>query len=153
VRIVEAEADPSTCTTVVKSVAWPPRWQVRCEGARAGLLGVTQPAGITELFVRADQSLHQLRVVALHESGHAWDFARLGPRRIAQWCAERGCDPAQFFSGGASGEGWAEPGGAEDWASVWDACHGGEYDRSYTGLAAPLPAQCALQNTLTDYPR
>jgi len=153
VRIVEAEADPSTCGTVVKSVAWPPRWQVRCEGARVGLLGVTQPAGITELFVRADQSMHQLRVVALHESGHAWDFARLGPRRIARWCADRGCDPAQFFSGGTSGEGWAEPGGAEDWASVWDACHGGEYDRSYTGLAAPLPAQCALQNALTDYPR
>jgi hypothetical protein len=126
---------------------------VQCEGARDGLLGVTQPDGITEFFVRAGQSVRELRIVALHESGHAWDFARLGPRRIGRWCAARGCDPARFFSGGASGQGWAEPGGAEDWASVWDACHGGAYDRSYTGLAAPPPAQCALQNTLTNYPR
>jgi hypothetical protein len=144
---------PTTCASVVASVAWPPRWQVRCEGARAGLLGVTQPTGLTELFVRTDQTTSTLRMVALHESGHAWDFARLGPRRIERWCASRGCDAARFFSGGVSSEGWAEPSGAEDWAAVWDACHGGVYDRSYMGLAAPLPGSCALQNTLVNYPR
>lgn len=144
---------PTSCAGVVASVAWPPRWQVKCEGARAGLLGVTQPTGITELFVRADQTMSTLRMVALHESGHAWDFARLGPRRIERWCASRGCDAARFFSGGVSSEGWAEPSGAEDWAAVWDACHGGEYDRSYMGLAAPRPASCELQNTLVHYLR
>jgi hypothetical protein len=32
------------------------------------------------------------------------------------------------------------------------ALHGGEYDRSYLGLAAPTPTQCGLQSTLVGYP-
>jgi hypothetical protein len=92
-----------------------------------------------------------LRVVALHEAGHAWNLARLDNRKIAEWCAARGCETARFFAGGASGPGWREPAGAEDWAASWDSCHGGMYHRSYLGLAAPTAAQCALQNTLTGF--
>jgi hypothetical protein len=147
-----AVSEPATCADVVASVAWPPRWRVQCDGPRDGLLGVTAPAGVTDLFVRPDETMSRLRVVALHEAGHAWDFARLDPPRIAQWCAARGCDADRFFSGAVNSQGWAEPSGAEDWAASWDACHGGEYHRSYMGLAAPLPSQCALQNTLVDYP-
>jgi hypothetical protein len=148
-----AVSDPATCADVVASVAWPPRWRVRCDGPRDGLLGVTAPAGVTDLFVRPDETMSRLRVVALHEAGHAWDLARLDPPRIAQWCAARGCDADRFFSGAVNSQGWAEPSGAEDWAASWDACHGGEYHRSYMGLPAPIPAQCALQNTLVNYPR
>jgi hypothetical protein len=147
-----AVSEPATCAEVVASVAWPPRWSVRCDGPRDGLLGLTAPAGVTDLFVRPDETMSRLRVVALHEAGHAWDLARLDPPRIAQWCAARGCDADRFFSGGVSSQGWAEPSGAEDWAASWDACHGGEYHRSYMGLAAPLPALCALQDTLVNYP-
>ena len=46
----------------------------------------------------------------------------------------------------------SEPGGAEDWAASWDACHGGEYHRSYLGLPPPSAALCALQNALVGYP-
>jgi hypothetical protein len=145
--------EPATCAEVVASVTWPPMWQVQCDGPREGLLGLTSPSGVTDLFVRPDETMSRLRVVALHEAGHAWDFARLDPARIAQWCAARGCDAARFFSGTANRDGWVEPSGAEDWAASWDACHGGEYHRSYMGLAAPLPSQCALQNTLVEYPR
>jgi hypothetical protein len=122
---------------------------VRCAGARPGILGLTDPAGSTTLFVRPGQSLSFLKVVALHEAGHAWNLARLDGGKIARWCAARGCDAVHFFSGGASGPGWREPGGAEDWAASWDACHGGEYHRSYLGLGPPTAAQCTLQNTLT----
>ena len=90
-----------------------------------------------------------LRIVALHESGHAWDLARLDPTEISQWCRVRGCDASRFFSGGVSAD---QPGGAEDWAASWDACHGGTYDRSYLGLAGPTAAVCALQDTLVAYP-
>jgi hypothetical protein len=116
------------------------------------LLGATEPTGVTDLFVRSGETMNRLRVVALHEAGHAWDFARLDPTRIVKWCAVRGCDADNFLAGAISSAGWAEPNGAEDWASVWNACHGGEYDRSYLGLAAPLPSDCALQNTLVEYP-
>jgi hypothetical protein len=148
-----AVVEPTTCAEVVASVSWPPGWRARCDGSREGLLGVTAPSGVTDLFVRADETMSRLRVVALHEAGHAWDFARLDPPRIVQWCAARGCDANRFFSGTVNSQGWAEPSGAEDWAASWDACHGGEYHRSYMGLAAPLPSQCALQNTLVNYPR
>ena len=125
---------------------------MQCDGPRPGLLGATQPSGVSDLFVRTDESMSRLRVVALHEAGHAWDFARLDAGRIAQWCAARGCDADHFFSGATSSAGWSEPSGAEDWASVWDACHGGEYHRSYLGVAAPAPSECALQDRLVDYP-
>jgi hypothetical protein len=144
---------PTTCAGVVASIVWPQGWRVQCSGPRAGLLGVTQPGGITDLFVRADETMSKLRVVALHEAGHAWDLARLDPPGIARWCAARGCDPERFFDGAVSSEGWAEPSGAEDWASAWDACHGGEYHRSYMGFGPPTPSQCGLQNTLVGYPR
>jgi hypothetical protein len=107
---------------------------------------------VSDLYVRAGETMSRLRVVALHEAGHAWDFARLDPTRIARWCAVRGCDADRFFSGAVSSSGYAEPGGAEDWASSWDACHGGEYHRSYLGLGPPRPSDCALQNTLVGYP-
>ena len=93
-----------------------------------------------------------LRIVALHEAGHAWDFTHLTSPKIATWCATRGCAATGFFAGGATGNGWHEPGGAEDWAASWDACHGGSYHRSYLGLPPPIASQCALQNTLVDYP-
>jgi hypothetical protein len=94
-----------------------------------------------------------MHVVALHEAGHAWDLAKLDNSRIDQWCASRGCDGMHFFSGGPGGPDWGQPGGAEDWAAVWDACHGGEYHRSYLGLAPPTAADCALQNTLVGFDR
>ena len=143
---------PTPCAAVVATVLWPRGWDVRCAGPRVGLLGLTNPSGWTTLFVRADESLSTLHVVALHEAGHAWDLARLTHGHIAAWCAHRGCDAAHFFSGGAGGAGWGQPGGAEDWAAVWDACHGGEYHRSYLGLAPPSPADCAWQNALVGYP-
>jgi hypothetical protein len=111
-------------------------------------LGATEPAGVTTLFVRADETMTWLRVVALHEAGHAWDLDRLDGARIATWCTARGCDAAHFFSGGPSA---LEPGGAEDWAASWGACHGGEYHRSYIGLAAPDGSQCTLQDRLVGY--
>ena len=116
------------------------------------MLGLTAPSGTTTLYVRPGESVSLLRSVALHEAGHAWNFSHLNPDKIAQWCSSRGCDAAHFFSGGARGAGWSEPGGAEDWAASWDVCHGGEYHRSYLGLAPPNPAQCALQNSLVGYP-
>ena len=143
---------PTGCAAVVASIVWPPGWNAICAGPRSGLLGLTAPSGTTTLYVRAGESSAFLHVVALHESGHAWDFARLYPTKIAPWCAARGCDAAHFFSGGAQGAGWSEPGGAEDWAASWDACHGGEYHRSYLGLPPPSAALCALQNALVGYP-
>lgn len=143
---------PTSCPEVIASIVWPPGWQTICSGPRVGILGLTSQTGTTTLYVRPDESASFMRVVALHESGHAWDFARLNTNKIAQWCAARGCDPAHFFSGGAQGSGWSEPGGAEDWAASWDACHGGEFHRSYLGLQAPNASQCALQNSLVGYP-
>ncbi|MDQ1521328.1 MAG: hypothetical protein QOI55_2401, partial [Actinomycetota bacterium] len=70
---------------------------------------MTDPAGSTTLYVRPGQSLSFLRVVALHEAGHAWNLATLDNDKIARWCAARGCDAGHFFSGGASGPGWHEP--------------------------------------------
>jgi hypothetical protein len=144
-----AIAPLANCAGVVAAIVWPPSWQVVCAGPRPGLLGSTDPSGVTTLFVREGEAMTWLRIVALHESGHAWDLARLDGTVIARWCAARGCDAPRFFSGGASVH---EPGGGEDWAAVWDACHGGEYDRSYLGLPAPTAAQCALQDTLARYP-
>jgi hypothetical protein len=144
---------PSTdCAGVVASVVWPPAWRAICAGGRPGLLGLTSSTGTTTLYVRPGESAALLRTVALHEAGHAWNFSHLNPDKIAQWCSSRGCDAAHFFSGGAHGPGWSEPGGAEDWAASWDVCHGGEYHRSYLGLAPPNAAQCALQNSLVGYP-
>src|SRR5262245_39035178 len=128
---------PAGCPSVLGGIRWPGSWHVVCEGGRSGLLGLTYPSGTTYLYVRASESGSYLRIVALHEAGHAWDFARLNSAKIAQWCASRGCDAAHFFSGGGSSSGYREPGGAEDWASSWDACHGGSYHRSYLGLPAP----------------
>jgi hypothetical protein len=145
--------DPTTCAGVVAGIAWPPGWRVQCSGPRAGLLGATEPSGVSDLFVRSDESLSRLRVVALHEAGHAWDFARLDGARIATWCAVRGCEAREFFTGTVNSEGWSEASGAEDWAAVWGACHGGEYHRSYLGLESPRASDCALQNTLVGYQR
>ena len=131
---------------------WPSGWNTICAGARSGLLGLTSPTGTTTLYVRPGESSGFLHTVALHEAGHAWNFSHLNPEKIAQWCAARGCNAAHFFTGGATGAGWSEPAGAEDWAASWDACHGGEYHRSYLGLPAPSPALCALQNALVGYP-
>jgi hypothetical protein len=150
--VTTAPATPTSCAAVVASVVWPPAWRAICAGGRAGILGLTAPSGTTTLYVRPGESGAYLRVVALHEAGHAWDFARLDAAKIAEWCAARGCNAAHFFSGGASGAGWSEPGGAEDWAASWDVCHGGEYHRSYLGLAPPSSAQCTLQNALVGYP-
>jgi hypothetical protein len=83
-------------------------------------------------------------MVAAHEAGHAWDFARLSPSDIATWCGARGCDAAHFFDG-PGGPGWSEPGGAEDWAESWRICHGGTDMRNYLGLGPPSPELCALQ--------
>lgn len=149
---VQAVAPPTTCAEVVSSVVWPAGWQTICAGPRSGILGLTSPNKTTTLYVRSGESGSFMRIVALHEAGHAWDFARLDSNKIAQWCAARGCDAAHFFSGGAQGAGWSEPGGAEDWAASWDACHGGEYHRSYLGYTSPTATQCALQNTLVGYP-
>ena len=144
-------APPTGCAAVVASVVWPATWHPSCAGPRTGILGLTSPDGTTTLYVRSDETDAYLRIVALHEAGHAWDFARLNSTKIAQWCAARGCDAARFFSGGASGAGWHEPGGAEDWAAAWDACHGGEYHRAYLGLSPPTNALCQLQNALVGY--
>jgi hypothetical protein len=130
-------------------VVWPSSWEVRCAGPRPGLLGSTDPSGLTTLFERAGETRARLRIVALHESGHAWDLSGLDALEITRWCAARGCVASRFFAGGASAH---EPPGAEDWAASWDACHGGEYHRSYLGLPAPTPLQCGLQNTLVGYP-
>jgi hypothetical protein len=150
--VTTAPAPPTSCAAVVASVVWPPAWRAICAGGRSGILGLTAPSGTTTLYVRPGESGAFLRVVALHEAGHAWDFARLDTAKIAEWCAARGCNAAHFFSGGASGAGWSEPGGAEDWAASWDVCHGGEYHRSYLGLAPPSSAQCTVQNALVGYP-
>ena len=145
-------AAPTSCPAVIASVVWPRTWRAVCAGPRSGILGLTGPDGVTTLYVRSDESASFMRVVALHEAGHAWDFTHLTPPKIAQWCAARGCSSGGFFAGGATGAGWHEPGGAEDWAASWDACHGGTFHRSYLGLPPPDSAQCALQNTLVNYP-
>ena len=140
---------PAGCTGVVAEIRWPSGWRVVCSGPRSGLLGSTDPSGVTTLFVRPGETTTWLRVVALHESGHAWDLAGLDATDISLWCAVRGCDAPRFFTSGVSAD---QPGGAEDWAASWDACHGGEYHRSYLGLPAPTATQCALQDTLVTYP-
>lgn len=150
--VTAAPPPPTDCPAILLAVVWPWGWHANCAGGRAGLLGLTAPSGTTTLYVRPGESVALLRSVALHEAGHAWNFSHLNPDKIAQWCSSRGCDAAHFFSGGARGAGWSEPGGAEDWAASWDVCHGGEYHRSYLGLAPPNPAQCALQNALVGYP-
>jgi hypothetical protein len=83
-------------------------------------------------------------MVAMHESGHAWDFARLSTSDIETWCAARGCDAVHFFDG-PGGPDWSEPGGAEDWAEAWRICHGGGDFRNYLGLGSPSSVLCALQ--------
>jgi hypothetical protein len=87
-------------------------------------------------------------LIALHEAGNAWNFARLNTSDQVTWCAARGCDAAAFFAGPVHAEGWVEARGAEDWAEAWQACHGVAYDRSYLGLGPPTAALCALQRTL-----
>jgi len=141
----------TTCAGVIAGIVWPSGWQPNCSGPRPGLLGLTSPNGTTTVYVRPGETGAFMRIVALHEAGHAWNFARLDTNKIAQWCGARGCDATRFFSGGAQGSGWSEPGGAEDWAASWDACHGGAYHRSYLGLTPPNAAQCALQDTLVGY--
>jgi hypothetical protein len=131
------------CAQAVAQVSWPPGWPVSCEGPRSGLLGLTNRDG-THIFMRSGLSESFYVVVAMHESGHAWDFARLSPSDIVTWCAARGCDAAHFFDG-PGGPGWVEAGGAEDWAEVWRICHGGSDMRNYIGLGPPSPALCALQ--------
>ena len=84
---------PTTCADVVTGIVWPRRWRVRCGGPRPGLLGLTSRTAVTVLFVRPSESMARLRVVALHEAGHAWDFARLDPARIRRWCAAAGASP------------------------------------------------------------
>jgi hypothetical protein len=147
-----APGPPTSCAAVVATVIWPSTWHAICTGPRVGILGLTGPDGITTLYVRPDESVALLRIVALHEAGHAWDFSHLTSNKIMRWCAARGCSGTGFFAGGASGAGWHEPGGAEDWAASWDACHGGLYHRSYLGLPPPLTSQCVLQNSLVGYP-
>jgi hypothetical protein len=137
---------------VIASIIWPAGWHASCAGPRAGILGLSGPGPTTTLYIRPGETAYKMRIVALHEAGHAWDLTKLTPAKIQQWCAARGCDAARFFTGGAQGAGWSEPGGAEDWAAAWDACHGGEYHRSYIGLPGPTGAQCALQNALVGYP-
>jgi hypothetical protein len=146
IRVVAARTG---CTAVVDDVVWPPGWRVRCSGPRLGLLGTTDRTRGTRLFVRRGEGMARLRVVALHEAGHAWDIARLDARGIAKWCAARGCAPRHFFSDPTAE---MQPRGAEDWAASWDACHGGKYHRSYLGLAAPSRALCALQDVLVGFP-
>ena len=151
--LVPTAAPPTNCAEVVAGVVWPPAWRVRCTGPRPGFLGLTSPTAFTTLYVRPSETIRRLRVVALHEAGHAWDFARLRPARIRRWCIARGCDAAHFFSVQPGRSHRHEPPGAEDWAASWDACHGGKYHRSYFGLAAPTRTQCALQNALVGYQR
>ena len=143
-----APTPPTDCASVVASIAWPEGWHTQCDGPRSEVLGLTDPDGTTTVYVRSGESVEMLEVVARHEAGHAWDFARLDPPKIALWCARRGCDAANFFRGGWNPAGWGEPPGAEDWASAWNACHGGRYDRSYLGLPAPTSDLCALQDAL-----
>ena len=101
---------PTDCAAVVASVVWPPAWRAICAGGRPGLLGLTSPTGTTTLYVRPGESGAFLRVVALHEAGHAWNFAHLDPTKIAAWCKARGCDATHFFAGGAQGAGWSGAG-------------------------------------------
>jgi hypothetical protein len=146
----DSYATPSQlCAQAVAAVSWPPGWPVSCEGARSGLLGLTNRAG-THLYMRSDLSESFYLIVAGHEAGHAWDFARLSPSDIATWCAARGCDAAHFFDGTVSGPGWVQAGGAEDWAESWRICHGGIDMRNYIGLGPPTPALCALQLQLVE---
>jgi hypothetical protein len=147
-----AQPVTTSCAAVVATVIWPSTWHAICTGPRVGILGLTGPDGITTLYVRPGESSAFLRIVALHEAGHAWDFSHLTSDKIMRWCAARGCSGTGFFAGGATGAGWHEPGGAEDWAASWDACHGGSYHRSYLGLPPPPTSQCALQNALVGYP-
>jgi hypothetical protein len=148
--IAQVDVPPNTyptsstlCAEAVAQVSWPPGWPVSCEGSRSGLLGLTNREG-THIYMRSDLSESYYVVIAMHESGHAWDFARLSPADIATWCAARGCDAAHFFDG-PGGPGWVEAGGAEDWAEVWRICHGGGDMRNYIGLGPPTAALCALQ--------
>ena len=150
--VAPAPPPPTDCAAVVAHVVWPAGWNAICAGPRSGILGLTSPEGTTTLYVRPGESSAFLNIVAVHEAGHAWNFSHLDATKIAQWCAARGCNASGFFSGGAQGAGWSEPGGAEDWAASWGACHGGEYHRSYIGLPPPTAALCALQNSLVGYP-
>src|SRR5262249_56527974 len=125
---VEVPSNPSStsgdlCEQAVAAVSWPPGWPVSCEGYRSGLLGLTNRDG-SHIYMRSGESESFYVIVAGHEAGHAWDFARLSPADIATWCAARGCDAAHFFDGSVRGPGWVEAGGAEDWAESWRICHG-----------------------------
>jgi hypothetical protein len=142
---------PTDCPAILLAVVWPWGWHANCAGGRAGLLGLTAPSGTTTLYVRPGESVALLRSVALHEAGHAWNFSHLNPDKIAQWCSSRGCDAAHFFSGGAHGAGWSEPGGAEDWAASWDVCHGGEYHAHTSDSRPPAPrnARCRTRWSAT----
>ena len=131
------------CAEAVAQISWPSGWPVNCEGSRPGLLGLTNRYG-THLYMRSGLSESFYVMVAGHEAGHAWDFARLSPADIVTWCAARGCDAAHFFDGAVSGPGWVEAGGAEDWAEAWRICRGGTDMRDYIGLGLPTPAQCSL---------
>jgi hypothetical protein len=138
----------SLCTNAVGSIAWPPGWRASCEGSRAGLLGLTSPAGTSQIFMRSEIPASRYLLIALHEAGNAWDLARLNASDRVTWCAARGCDAAAFFAGPVHAGGWIEARGAEDWAESWQACHGAAYDRSYIGLEPPTATLCRLQLAL-----
>jgi hypothetical protein len=128
----------------VAQVWWPPNWPVSCEGSRPGLLGLTNREG-THLYIRPGLSVSYYVMVATHEAGNAWDFARLSSADIATWCAARGCNGSAFYSGPVGGPGWVDAGAAEDWAESWRMCRGGTNMRNYIGLGPPSPQLCALQ--------
>jgi len=128
----------------VAEVWWPPGWPVSCEGSRPGLLGLTNREG-THLYIRSGVSVSYYAMVATHEAGNAWDFARLSAPDIATWCAARGCNASTFYAGPVGGPGWVDAGAAEDWAESWRICRGGTDMRNYIGLGPPSPQLCALQ--------
>src|SRR4051812_46015498 len=69
----QPKTPPTMCEAVVATIAWPRGWRTVCGAEREGLLGLTNPKGVSTFYVRADESLSTMHIVALHEAGHAWD--------------------------------------------------------------------------------
>ncbi len=124
-----------------------PEWTVEVKPAREGFLGGTYPSSKRiELYVRADQSAHDLAITLAHEIGHAVDVTLMDDSERNQWREARGLDDRTWFGEPGTSD-FATPAGdfAEAFA-VWQI-DSSDY-RSQLG-PPPTPPQLELIQELS----
>jgi len=119
-----------------------PEWSIEMLPERHGFLGGTYPSDSRiELYVRTDQSPHDLAITLAHEIGHAVDVTLLSDDDRNDWRDLRGIDDRAWF-GEAGASDFATPAG--DFAEAFAAWQiDGTDFRSELG-STPTSAQTAM---------